>query len=251
MDQAVKALRGLRVVLVEPSHPGNIGAVARAMRNMGLSELWLVAPRRFPDPECSARAAGADAVLDAARVVATLDAALADCVAVYGCSARERGIPMPTLEPRQAAAEIISTLPTGPVGLVFGRERTGLHNDEIARCRVQVAIPADPEFPSLNLAQAVQVLSYELRLAALDGRIEAAALEPPATAGELEGLFGHLAEALELFDFHKGRNPDAALTKLRRLFQRARLQAAEVRLLRGILAEAQYQIRTARGSPCP
>ena len=169
----------LRVVLVGTQHPGNIGSSARAMHTMGLAQLWLVAPRRFPDPEAEALAAGARGVLDGARVVATLDEALAQCRVAYGCSARGRHVALPELGPREAAERLVTAATASDVALVFGPERTGLDNRDLQRCQAAVRIPANPEYPSLNLAAAVQVLAYELRMAMLAAH--AAPVAPTAT----------------------------------------------------------------------
>ena len=163
----IESLPNLRIVLVGTQHPGNIGSAARAMKTMGLSALHLVAPERFPDPEANTLAAGADDLLAAAPVHADLDAALAGCHFVLGTSARRRHVPLPELGPREAAERLLDAAGQGPVALLFGRERTGLENAELQRCHFTVGIPTDPGFSSLNLAAAVQVLSYELRLAVL------------------------------------------------------------------------------------
>ncbi|MDY0021552.1 RNA methyltransferase [Arenimonas caeni] len=249
--------KNLRIVLVGTQHPGNIGSAARAMKTMGLSALHLVAPERFPDPEAVALAAGADDLLAAAPVHADLLQALEGCRLVVGTSARRRTVPLPELSPREAARQLVQAAAEGPVALLFGRERTGLENEELQRCHASVCIPTDPGFASLNLAAAVQVLSYELRLAVLDaaggqlpvGRpVPAQGAEPPATADELERLFGHLAEALDDIDFHKGRAPEMVMARLRRLYLRAGLDSREVKILRGILSEAQRMARLARGA---
>lgn len=240
-------LPSIRIVLVATTHPGNIGSAARAMKTMGLSRLVLVAPRHFPHPDATALAAGADDVLAAAEVVPDLDAALAGCVFALGCTPRPRTVPMPELAPRDAAPRALAEARGGPVAIVFGTESSGLSNEQVQRCHAAVNIPADPAYDSLNLAQAVQVLCYELRCAALPGAPAAAApapaslpaSEPPATADELEGLFGHLAQALFEIDFLKGRGSANLMRRLRRLFLRARPTRREVLILRGILADAQ------------
>lgn len=245
----------LRIVLVGTQHPGNIGSAARAMKTMGLSKLVLVAPEKAPDRDTQAMAAGADDLVEAAPVFATLAEAVADCRWVLGATARNRRIQLEPLHPRDAAARALQAATNGPVALVFGRERTGLDNDELQLCHAAVHIPSDPAFSSLNLAAAVQVLSYELRCALLDGAgagvatAEAARTPPPgegaASHAELEGLFGQLAETLDQIDFHKGRAPESAMRKLRRLYLRANLDSAEIRLLRGVLADAQRMARLA------
>ena len=269
MDSPDTAASRIRIVLVGTQHPGNIGSAARAMKTMGLSRLVLVAPERAPDAESRALAAGADDVLANARTVGALAEAVADCRLVLGCTARSRRVALEELSPRTAAARLVAAAGEGAeAALVFGRERTGLDNAELQLCHAAVHIPADPAYSSLNLAAAVQVLAYETRLALLeavqavpatDGVPAAAAgagtgtdrpraaedAGPAATHAELEGFFAQLAETLEAIDFHKGRAPESALRKLRRVYLRAAPTAAEVRLLRGVLADAQRMARLA------
>ena len=259
-----EAAARIRVVLVGTQHPGNIGSAARALKTMGLTRLVLVAPERYPHPEANALAAGADDVLAAATLHDTLAEAISDCRLVLGCTARSRRIALPEQWPREAAASLLAEAGVGmgqggaEVALVFGRERTGLENDELQLCHGAVHIPANPGYSSLNLAAAVQVLAYELRmawLAAVDAPPSDPAMhgddEPgqerdqPATHEHMEGLFGQLAETLDAIDFHKGRAPQSAMRKLRRLFLRSRPDLREVRLLRGILADAQRMARLA------
>lgn len=249
-------LDAIRIVLVRTSHPGNIGAAARAMLTMGLRRLELVAPLAFPHPESVAMAAGADAVLDAAPRHQDLGAALAPCHYALGCTARPRGVALPALAPREAAAQLLAAAARGPVALVFGNERTGLTNEELQRCHAAVHIPADPAFSSLNLAAAVQVLAYELRLAALAGSGLPAAPagepdDPPASLAELEGYYEHLERTLADIDFHKGRAPENIMRRLRRLYFRALPTRREVLVLRGILSEAQRAARTGLAAPEP
>ena len=257
MEPPDHAATRIRIVLVGTQHPGNIGSAARAMKTMGLSRLVLVAPERAPDLESHALAAGADDVLAGAGTVATLAEAVADCRLVLGCTARSRRVPLEELAPRDAAARTVATALDGAqAALVFGRERTGLDNDELQRCHAAVHIPADPAYSSLNLAAAVQVLAYETRLAVLaaGARGDGAPADGPgdpevATHAQMEGFFIQLAETLDAIDFHKGRAPEAALRKLRRLYLRATPTAAEVRLLRGVLADAQRMARLAGQNP--
>ncbi|MEN4905056.1 RNA methyltransferase [Luteimonas sp. TWI1416] len=240
----------LRIVLVGTQHPGNIGSAARALKTMGLHRLVLVAPQKFPHVEADAMAAGADDVLASATRLDTLAEAVADCRFVLGCTARSRRVQLRELRPREAAAAAhAQALAGGEVALVFGRERTGLENSELQLCHAAVHIPANPDYSSLNLAAAVQVLSYELRLALL-GEASAPQAVVPASAdavphAQLEGFFAQLADTLEAIDFHKGRAPDSAMRKLRRLFVRTGLDEKEVRLLRGILADAQRMAQLA------
>ena len=239
----------IRIVLVGTQHPGNIGSAARALKTMGLSRLALVAPERYPHPEALALAAGADDVLAAASLHADLAAAVADCRLVLGCTARSRRVALEEQAPREAAVRLHATAAGGAeVALVFGRERTGLTNEELQLCHGAVHIPANPEYSSLNLAAAVQVLAYELRLAALAALPAAASTtdgDLPASHAQMESFFAQLAETLDAIDFHKGRAPESAMRKLRRLFLRAGLDDREVRILRGILADAQRMARLA------
>jgi tRNA (cytidine32/uridine32-2'-O)-methyltransferase len=242
---------GLRVVLVGTQHPGNIGSAARAMKTMGLQRLHLVAPERFPDREADALAAGADDVLAAATRHATLGEAVSDCRLVLATTARRRTVPMPELSPREAAVRLLAAQAEGhEVALVFGRERTGLENEELQLCHAAVSIPANPEYSSLNLAMAVQVLCYEWRVAGLAaGAIDRPAMaakdapadadELPASHGELESFFAHLGALLDDIDFHKGKAPDVVTQRLRRLFLRAGPDPRELRILRGIFSDTQ------------
>jgi tRNA (cytidine32/uridine32-2'-O)-methyltransferase len=239
----------LRIVLVGTQHPGNIGSAARAMKTMGLARLVLVAPEKAPDRDTQAMAAGADDLVAAAPVFPTLAEAVADCRLVLGCTARSRRVQLEELPPRGAAARAVEMAAAGEdVALVFGRERTGLDNNELQLCHAAVHIPSDPAFSSLNLAAAVQVVAYELRLAVLGAGPAAATVADLASHAELEGFFAQLGETLDAIDFHKGRAPESAMRKLRRLYLRAGLERAEVRLLRGVLADAQRMARLAAGA---
>ncbi len=250
-ESSPPATGDLRIILVGTQHPGNIGAAARAMKTMGLSRLVLVAPEKPLDDDAYRRSAGAEDVLDAAPVHATLAEAVADCRLVLGCTARSRRVQLEQLEPDVAAGRLLRLAGEGPVALVFGRERTGLTNEELQLCHASVHIPSDPAFSSLNLAAAVQVLAYEVRRAVLAAVPAAVPVPPPApdalpaTHEQVEGFFSQLAETLEAIDFHKGRTPDSAMRKLRRLFLRTDLTVNEVRLLRGVLADAQRMARLA------
>lgn len=244
------SLAPLRIVLVGTSHPGNIGSAARAMKTMGLRRMVLVAPECDPFSEDAwAMSAGAHDLISEAARFDSLAEALADSTLVIGSTARRRHVPMPDWLPREAASQAASEVARGGrVDLVFGRERTGLTNEELHLCGAAVHIPSDPEFFSLNLAAAVQILAYEMRLALVDGVIEKAeATEPPAAHAELEGLFGHLDQTLHDIDFHKGRSPETVMQRLRRLYARARPSDREVRILRGIFSDMQRMARLARG----
>lgn len=242
-------MQGIRFVLVRPSHPGNIGAAARAIRTMGFTRLYLVAPHRYPHAEATAMAAGAEDVLTSVVQTQTLVEAIADCTLVLGCTARQRAVPLEELAPRAAAARAIDVAAQGEVAIVFGNERTGLENDELMSCHAAVHIPSVADFSSLNLAQAVQVLAYELRIGALERGPSAQAsgkAEPLATNAELEHFFGHLAQTLDDIDFHKGRSPRTIMQRLRRLFLRNHLEQRELRILRGIFDDAQRMARQAK-----
>jgi len=255
----------VRIVLVGTQHPGNIGAAARAMKTMGLRKLVLVAPHtthkdvgsanRRAEPlqqqhaESLAMAVGADDVLVSAQICDTLEEALADCRFVAGCTARQRQVALPEFTPRDAANKLLDAARDGAVALVFGPERSGLSNDDLQRCHVTVHIPADPEFSSLNLAAAVQVLSYELRLAMLaraDVALgESTRGEPPADQKQMEAFFTHFEHMLHAIDFHKGRSPETVQRRLRAMFLRAQPNERELRILRGIFADAERMARLA------
>ncbi len=230
----------IRIVLVNTTHPGNIGAAARAMKNMGLARLCLVQPQGFPCAEATARASGADDVLANAVVCQSLEQALAGCRFVVGTSARSRRISWPVENPRQCAVRLLQESKQGEVALVFGREHSGLTNEELEKCHYLVHIPSNPDFSSLNLAAAVQVLSYELMMAqtgrSAQPEEDARELVP---AEEMESFFGHLEQTLLELEFLNAHQPRKLMRRLRRLFNRARLDKTEVNILRGILAAAQ------------
>jgi TrmH family RNA methyltransferase len=231
----------VRIVLVETSHPGNIGAVARAMKTMGLSDLALVSPKHFPHPDATARASGADDLLEDASVATDLATAIADCDYVVGASARTRSGRWPVLDSRHCAAEIVGRLPEQSVAIVMGPEKSGLTNEDMARCHALVHIPTSPVYGSLNLAMAVQVLCYELRLAALAHAGERTPAQPeqreapPATQREIEGFHEHLEDVLTRTGFLHPDHPRELKRKLRRLFMRAELDKNEINILRGAL----------------
>ncbi|WP_108124598.1 RNA methyltransferase [Saccharospirillum mangrovi] len=228
----------IRIVLVQTWHPGNIGAAARAMKNMGLDQLVLVDPVDFPSDEAYSRAGQATDLLDNARVVATLDEAIADCGLVVATSARERSIRLPAFSAEACGREAVARQAQAPVALVFGRERMGLHNDDIQRCHAQVNIDANPEYPVLNLSQAVQLLCYEVFKAARAERPTPVEEAYPLHA-DLERFYDHLGQALDDIGFLNPAHPGQALEHLRALFRRARPTAKELRLLRGVLSAAQ------------
>ena len=250
-------LQNIRVVMVNTSHPGNIGGAARAMKNMGLSRLVLVEPQDFPSAEAVARASGASDILDAAQVVGTLEEALIGCSQVFGTSARERRIPWPLLDPRESAVACIDQVQLGgEVALVFGREYAGLTNEELQRCHFHVHIPSDPQFSSLNLATAVQVLAYEVRMAwlATEGlpskvaKLETTSMlnTQSVTTDELEKFYGQLEATLVDIGFLDPLKPRHLMSRLRRLYGRCGISKLEMNILRGILTETQ---KAARGEP--
>lgn len=234
-------LDNIRVVLVGTSHPGNIGGVARAMKNMGLSALYLVQPEDYPSAEATSRASGADDVLARAKICRNLDEALEGCGFVLGTSARLRRLAWPQLEPREAAVSAIREAATTSVAMVFGRERTGLSNEELERCHYLIHIPTNPDYSSLNLAAAVQVITYELRLAALTWTSSQAPApeEVAAPAEEMERFYAHLERVLVAVDFLDPDNPRLLMRRLRRLFNRVRPDRQELNILRGILTAVE------------
>ena len=232
-------LSHVRIVLVEPTHPGNIGASARAMKAMGLRQLSLVAPQRFPNAEATARAAGADDVLHHARILESMDEAIADCGLVLGTTARLRRIEWPVTDAREGACRAVAQCGGTQVAVVFGRERSGLTNAEIDRCHALIRIPTVMDFSSLNVAAAVQIVAYEIRMAAIgehDGAISTQARD--VTAEDLEGLYRHLETALVEIGYLDPAAPRLLMRRLRRLFSRAEPDRSEINILRGILTAA-------------
>lgn len=225
----------IRIVLVGTTHPGNIGAVARAMKNMGLDDLVLVEPRYFPHDEAIARASGADDLLERARVVSSLAEAVDDCVYVTGASARSRAISWPCLDAKDAAARLIAEEAAGPVAAVFGPEKSGLSNADLDLCDTLLTIPANPDYSSLNLAMAVQIVTYEIRAARTAKRPAYESDMPPATRGELEHFYAHLEQVLIDVRFLDPDNPRHLMRRLRRLFTRAGVDKNEINILRGML----------------
>jgi TrmH family RNA methyltransferase len=239
-------LANLRIVLIDTTHPGNIGATARAMKNMGLSDLVLVRPKTFPDPDATARASGADDVLERARVFERLDDAIADCGLVVGTSARRRHMYWEQREPRDCAPQLVSAARTQPVAILFGSERFGLTNAELLHCRWLVTIPTHEAYSSLNVAMAVQILAYELWLAAREAPpLPPERKAPLATAKELEHFYAHLQEVMDAVEF-RDRTPGRHLmTRIKLLFNRAGLDQNELNILRGLLTAVQAKRRRA------
>ena len=234
-----RLLANIRIVLTRTSHPGNIGAAARAMKTMGLSQLVLVEPAVFPNSQADAMAAGSTDLLAQARVCATLAEALADTTLALGVSARRRDIVAEVLTPPEASIRLLTEAHTGPVALVFGNETSGLSNEELSLCQGLVTIAANPDYSSLNLAAAVQVLSYEIRQAWLGHPSWPQPEMDAATGDEVERFYGHLETALAELKFLNQGSPGKLMLKLRRLFARTRLAKEEVNILRGILTAAQ------------
>lgn len=238
-------LQNVRIVLVETSHTGNMGSVARAMKTMGLTNLWLVNPLVRPDSQAIALAAGASDVIGNAQIVDTLDEALAGCSLVVGTSARSRTLPWPMLDPRECGIKSVTEAQNTPVAIVFGRERVGLTNDELQKCHYHVAIQANPEYSSLNLAMAVQILAYEVRIAWLATQNEGQeAQQNPEEehyplVDDLERFYGHLEKALSNSGFIRPTHPGQVMSRLRRLFTRARPESQELNILRGMLTSLE------------
>jgi TrmH family RNA methyltransferase len=240
----------IRIVLVAPSHPGNIGAVARAMKNMALTSLVLVRPRQFPHPEASARASGADDVLAAARVVDSLAEALAGCGFIAATTARERDQYFRVADVREAAPRIVAAAQRSPAAVLFGAERTGLTNEELETAHMLLRIPANAAYASLNVAMAVQLVAYELYRAGGAPPVSTEPVAAPlATAQELEQLYAHFAAVLEEIDFRdRTASGTHLMSRIRRLLQRAELDHNEANILRGILTAVQNRRRRA-GQP--
>jgi TrmH family RNA methyltransferase len=240
-DSIESRLARIRIVLINTTHPGNIGATARAMKVMGLSSLHLVTPSLFPNAEATAMASGADDLLQSAVVHDSLDSALSGCPLVLGTSARLRSLPMPMLDARRAARQALAESTSHEVALLFGRERYGLTNEEMQRCNFLVNISSNPGYSSLNLAQAVQVLSYELRIAAQG--FSDISVEPPdwkpVDNEQMERLYEHLEQTLLDIRFLNPAQPKKLMMRLRRLFNRARPDQNEINILRGILKASQ------------
>ncbi|MEW8070368.1 MAG: RNA methyltransferase [Candidatus Thiodiazotropha endolucinida] len=233
-------LKNIRIVLVDTSHPGNIGAAARAMKNMSLRQLHLVTPRHYPHQEATSRASGADDLLNDARVAGSLDEALSGCRLVVGTSARTRSIDWPIITPREAAAKLVQEARLGDVALIFGRERSGLTNSELDRCTFLVHIPTNETYSSLNLGAAVQILAYEIYLAQQqEATIDSDSQRDLATADMLQGFHEHLTQALGDIGFTDPRQSQKLLRRLRSLFQRARPDKDEINIMRGILSAMQ------------
>lgn len=241
----------IRIVLVEPSHPGNIGATARAMKNMALGSLVLVRPKQFPHSEATARSSGADDVLQRARVVDTVEEAIADCGFVAATTSRDRDPNIRVVDVRDAAVRIVSEARSAPAAVLFGAERSGLTNSELEGAHVLIRIPANREYLSLNLSMAVQLVAYELFRARGAEVVQPPREVPLASAAEMERLYAHLAQVLEEIDFRdRTQSGTHLMMRIRRFLQRAELDQNEANILRGMLSAVQGRRRTA-GSGTP
>ena len=241
----IEVLNKIRIVLIHTSHPGNIGSAARAMKTMGLSQLYLVKPKHFPDEQADAMSANATDILEQAVVVETFEDALAGCQLVIGSSARsERSLDWDILDPRPCGEKMVKQAQSGEVAVVFGRESSGLTNDELALCHHLVHIPTNPEYSSLNVASAVQILSYECRMATRPEETEGTEVldndavdkDRLVTVDEMEGYYGHLERAMIVANFLDPEHPKHLMTRLRRLYGRAKMTQSELNMMRGMLS---------------
>ncbi len=238
-------LNSVKVVLVGTTHPGNIGATARAMKNMGILDLALVEPKEFPSDVATFRSKAAKDILEKASVHTSLEEAISECELVVGTSARGRTVPWPVLNPREAAEEMHKSSLNGKVAIVFGREDRGLTNEELGLCNFHVHIPSDPEYSSLNLSQAVQILAYEIRLSYLQDRhvnneywdVELANNE------QTERLINHMDELMQEVDFYDVENPRKLLVRVRRFFKRSKIDVMEANIFRGLFATIQKKLK--------
>lgn len=239
-------LSSIRIVLVATSHPGNIGSTARAMKTMGLNSLYLVNPKSFPDYKAKEMAAGADDVLEQAVVTSTIEEALAGCQLILATSARPRGLSLPGLLPVSGAELIGKQADDTQVAIVFGREHAGLTNEELLKCHYHINIPSNPDYSSLNLSQAVQIIAYEIRMNLLAPKAEVSLRRDEyATANEIEQFYDHLKEVFIEIQFLKASNPRRLMQRVRRLFNRVILEKMEVSILRGMLSQVQKSLEWA------
>jgi tRNA (cytidine32/uridine32-2'-O)-methyltransferase len=238
----------IRIVLVETSHPGNIGSTARAMKVMGFHRLYLVSPKSFPDPRAHEMSAGAyDVLLDNVVVTDSLDEALSGCQLVLGTSARARDIALSGLTPNESAALVGGMPDDTEIAIVFGREQSGLTNEELLRCHYHIHIPSNPAFSSLNLAQAVQIVTYELRMKLLSPTANVETRQDkPATVEEVEQMYAHLRDVLVAIDFLKPSNPKRLFQRVRRMFNRIQLEQMEINILRGMLSNVQAALKNVK-----
>ena len=237
-------LNSIKVVLVGTTHPGNIGATARAMKNMGIVNMALVEPKEFPSDIATYRSKAAKDVLENAEVFDTLKMAISDCELVIGTSARERKVPWPILNPKDASQEVSRGSLNNKVAVVFGREDRGLTNEELGLCNLHVHIPTDPEYSSLNLSQAVQIMVYEIRSAILENEGNEGNWDVEfADNDQTERLISHMDELMQEVDFYEIDNPRKLLLRVRRFFKRSRLDVMEVNIFRGLFAAIQKKLK--------
>lgn len=230
--------------MVETTHPGNIGAAARAMKTMGQRSLYLVNPKIFPSAEVTARAAGADDLLAEAVVCETLPEAIKDCVYVVGTTARSRRIPWPVMTPREGTGKILQAAQTGNVAILFGRENSGLDNEELELCNLVLRIPANPDYSSLNIASAVQIICYEIMQSTLPETLQEKQEAPPATAEEMQQFYRHFEEVMTETGFYNPEKPRRLIRRIKRLFNRVQADQKEINMLRGFLAGVQEKMRS-------
>jgi len=248
-ERALKLIaESIKFILVGTTHPGNIGAAARAMKNMGIKQLGLVSPKEFPNEKAFYRAKAAKDVLENTEVYKTLKDAVSDSHFVVGTSARNRKVPWPIVSPREAAKEILSFnhKVENKIAVVFGREDRGLTNEELGLCNLHVHIPSSDDYPSLNLSQAVQIIAYEIRLRGLliEGKLEKQEWDVPlAENAEIEKLIEHFDELMQEIEFYDIDNPRQLLTRVRRFFRRARLDHMEANIFRGVFAAIQKKLK--------
>lgn len=239
-------LASIRIVLIETTHPGNIGSTARAMKTMGLTSLYLVNPKLFPDYKAYELAAGADDILHNAQVVTNLDQALSGCQLILATSARPRGLSLPGLDPHSAAELIANKADDTQVAILFGPEHSGLTNEVLLKCHYHINIPSNPEYSSLNLAMSVQIMSYELRMKVLAPKIQVTLRsDDEASADEIEQFYEHLQNVFVQINFLKQDNPRKLMQRVRRLFNRVHLEKMEVSILRGMLSQVQKSLEWA------
>jgi tRNA (cytidine32/uridine32-2'-O)-methyltransferase len=239
-------LNSIRIILVATSHPGNIGSTARAMKTMGLNNLYLVKPKSFPDHKADELSAGAEDVLKKAIVTQTLDEALVGCQLIFATSARPRGLSLPGFLPASSAEFICEQADTTQIAIVFGREDSGLSNEELLKCHYHINIPSNPDYSSLNLAQAVQIIAYELRMKILSPEAKVSLKqEEYATAEEIEQFYEHLKEVFIQTKFLTTSKPRRLMERVRRMFNRVNLEKMEVSILRGMLSQVQKSLERA------
>lgn len=240
----ITSLNNVRIVLVGTTHPGNIGAAARAMKTMGQDKLYLVEPKIYPSAEATARATGADDVLAAATVCQDLKSAIDDCELVVATTARRRSLPWPTVTPRECAERVGQVAPAN-TAILFGRESSGLSNDELELSNLMLQVPANPDYSSLNLAAAVQIVCYELLIAGLTPSASDSSVENEehATQKELEMFYEHLEQCMLALEYMDPDNPRKLMHRMRRLFNRSHLEKSEWRILRGLLSSIQAKIK--------